>query len=313
MGTAEFAVPSLNALVGAGYEVALVVTQAARPSGRGRRVTQPPVARAAAALELPLFQPDRIRRPDAVEAVRNAAPNIIVVAAYGQILPRSILAIPERGCINVHASLLPRHRGASPISAAILAGDPETGVTIMLMDEGMDTGPILAQTAVPIDDRDDQASLTRKLADVGAELLIEWLPRWSAGQITPQAQDPSRATLTRPIERSDGRLDWSQPAVDLWRRIRAYAQWPQGHTWWDGKLMRIASADYDPDPYVDPGLVVPWGPARRIPTMAAIGTGRGVLLPKTIVLEGRRPMGIDVFIQGHPTFIGSRLRTDSSE
>src|SRR5581483_2311485 len=297
----------------AGYEVALVVTQAARPSGRGRRVTQPPVARAAAALELPLFQPDRIRRPDAVEAVRNAAPNIIVVAAYGQILPRSILAIPERGCINVHASLLPRHRGASPISAAILAGDERTGVSIMQMDEGMDTGPVLRQVETEIANEDDQKTLTTRLARLGAELLIQTIPLWSHGQITPTSQNQALATTTRPTVREDGALDWRQPAVELWRRIRAFAEWPQGYTHWNGKLVRILAAGYDPTaPVGAPGVVQPWGPPRRVPTAAAVGTGDGVLIPRVLGVEGRRPMDVDAFIRGQPSFIGSRLSTNGS-
>ena len=312
MGTAEFSVPSLEALVSHGYRVELVVTRAARPAGRGRKETQPPVAEAAQRLGLDIFQPERVRRPESVERIASAQPDLIAVAAYGQILPSSILTIPRLSCLNVHASLLPRHRGAAPISAAILDGDPETGISIMLMDEGMDTGPVLRQTSTRVADEDDQISLTARLAHMGAELLVKTIPPWANGEIEPQAQDSSAATITRPTVRADGELDWTRPADELWRRIRAFAEWPQGFTWWDGKLLRFASARYDPSVEAEPGLAIPWGPQRRVPSAAAIGTGKGVVIPTVIALEGRRPMAIEAFLPGHSTFIGSHLGSKSS-
>ena len=312
LGTAEFAVPSLERLVENGHRVTMVVTRAARPAGRGRRETQPPIADAATRLGLPLFQPERVRRTEAVAEIANERPDILVVAAYGQILPTSVLEIPRLGCLNVHASLLPRHRGASPISAAILAGDEVGGVSIMLMDAGMDTGPVIRQAATAIADQDDQQSLTARLATLGADLLVETIPSWASDAISPSPQDEALATLTRPTVRADGELDWTAPAVDLWRRIRAFSEWPQGFTSWNGKLLRIASATYDPTTQAEPGLVISHGPPRRVPNAAAIGTREGVLIPRMVVLEGRKPMPIDAFLAGHSSFIGSHLGINSS-
>lgn len=307
MGTPALAVPSLRALVAAGHDVALVVTQAARPAGRGRHEAQPPVATAAAELGIPIIQPDRVRAPDALDHIAREEPDAIVVAAYGQILPAALLAIPRLGCINVHPSLLPRYRGASPISAAILEGDASTGVSIMLVDEGMDTGPVLSQIQTPIADADDQVSLTARLAELGAGLLVATLPRWAAGEVRAQPQDAAHATVTRRTTPADGILRWAEPAVALWRRVRAYAEWPQAFTSWEGKRLRILTAAYDPSLAAEPGAVVPAGPRARSPVAAAIGTGEGALLPQTVGLEGRRALPIDAFLRGHPTFIGARL------
>ena len=307
MGTPAFAAPSLRALVGAGHQVTLAVTPVARPAGRGRRPTQPPVAIAAAELGIPTYQPDRIRDREPLARIAQEAPEAIVVAAYGQILPSALLGLPRYGCLNVHASLLPRHRGASPISAAILAGDEITGVSIMLMEEELDTGPVLSQAPTPLQASDDQVSLTERLADMGAQLLVEALGRWARGEIQPQAQDESQATLTRRVTRADGVLDWKEPAESLWRRVRAYAEWPQGLATWEGKLLRILRAGYDEGAIADPGVVLAWGPKRHRPVAAAVGTGKGVLLPEVLLLEGRRHMEIDAFLRGYPSFIGSRL------
>lgn len=307
MGSPAFAVPSLLALHQAGHDLPLVVTSPPRKAGRGQRQTQPPVATAATELGIAIYQPERIGSPDALERIAAAAPDAIVVAAYGQILPPGALAIPPLGCLNVHPSLLPRHRGASPISAAILAGDAETGVSIMLMDEHVDTGPVLGGALAPIQDADDELTLSPRLATLGAQLLVDTLPGWAAGTVQPQPQDPSRATLTRPTTRADGILHWDHPARDLWRRVRAYAAWPGGLTWWRGRLLRIQAATHDPTVEGEPGLVQPWGQRRA--TAAAIGTGKGVLLPTVVALESRRPMAIDAFLRGYPRFLGSRLES----
>lgn len=306
LGTPEFAVPSLRALIENRHHIVLAITAPSRRAGRGLREVQPPVATAAQGLGIEVFQPERIRSGDSLARIADAKPSVVVVAAYGQILPPSLLSLPARGCINVHPSLLPRHRGASPISAAILAGDPVTGVSIMLMDEGMDTGPVLARAETPIDDQDDQTALTRKLANQGADLLAQTLPRWADGSIVPEPQDSSLATLTRPTQRADGELDWTRPARELWRRVRAFADWPQGYTTWNGKLLRVASASFDQTAAGEPGLVQAWGPAGKV-TAVAIGTAEGVLLPSTLQLEGARTVPVDAFLRGHPTFIGARL------
>ncbi len=309
LGTPSFAVPALDALLQAGHLVSLVVTRPARETGRGQRETQPPLARFALQLSLPVYQPERIGTPEALQRIRGAVPDLLVVVAYGQILPPSMLAVPHLGCLNVHASLLPRHRGASPISAALLSGDSETGVSIMLLDEGMDTGPVLARRSIPIGATDDEISLSERLAATGAGLLTEVLPGWARAEIQPEPQEHAHATLTRPTTRSDGVLDWTRPAVELWHRVRAYAAWPQGLTWWEGQLLHICAAAYDEGPHADPGVIQAWGPRRRAPAAAAIGTGAGVLLPLVVGLQGRRSMPIDAFIRGHPGFIGATLET----
>jgi methionyl-tRNA formyltransferase len=274
---------------------------------------QPPVAERATELGIPTFQPPRLRAHEAVERVAAEHPEAIVVAAYGQILARSVLELPPFGCLNLHPSLLPRHRGAAPISGAILAGDPVTGATIMLMDEGMDTGPILAQRETPIADDDDQLSLTERLARLGAELMVDTLARHAAGTITPQPQEAALATVTRRVMVADGALDWTEPADTLWRRIRAYAEWPQGQTSWNGRQLRILRAAHDSALDLEPGLVAAYGPPRRSPQAVAIGTGRGVLLPEVIGVEGRRPMPIADFLRGAPSLIGSTLATVTAE
>jgi len=313
MGSPALAVPSLDALIQAGHDVSLAVTQPPRPGGRGRHEIQPPIAVRAAELGIPIFQPERLRAPSAVARVAAEQPLFIVVAAYGQIVPSSVLALPQLGSLNVHPSFLPRHRGAAPISGAILAGDPTTGVTIMLMDEGLDTGPILAQAPTPIADDDDQISLSKRLANMAASLLIVTMAGFAAGSLAPQPQNEQEATLTRRATVADGDLDWTLPAVSLWRRVRAFAEWPQARAWWKGRLIHILRASYDPSLTIEPGLVVAHGPPRRAPIAIAIGTGRGALLPEVVELGGRRPMPIADFLRGARQLIGARLESSSGQ
>jgi methionyl-tRNA formyltransferase len=216
-------VPSLKALHAAGNDIRLVITQPDRP-GHRMKVTPPPVKVAASELGLEVYQPERIREPDVVERLRTLAPELIVVVAYGQIIPRSILAIPPRGVLNVHASLLPRHRGASPIAHAILSGDSETGVTIMLMDDQLDHGPILATRSVDIPPGEDAPALTHRLAELGASLLLDTVARLD--EIHPVEQDHSQATIASRLKREDGDLDWSLGPEEIDRRVRALQPWP---------------------------------------------------------------------------------------
>lgn len=208
MGTPEFAVPSLAALAAGAAAVVAVVTQPDRPSGRGQQLAMSPVKAFALAHGLPVWQPPTLKTPEVVAMLAELRPDVIVVAAFGQILRPNVLDLPPHGCINVHASLLPRWRGAAPVQAAILAGDQVTGSTIMRMDPGMDTGPILAQAALTIAPRDTGGTLTARLAQQGADLLAETLPRWLAGEITPRPQDASLATLCRPLRKEQGVIDW---------------------------------------------------------------------------------------------------------
>ena len=248
VGTAPFAVPSLRALEAARHEIPLVVTRPGRP-GHRLKGTPPAVKVAAEELGLPVFQPERIRNPDAVERIREARPELMVVVAYGQIIPRAVLDLPPRGVINVHASLLPRWRGAAPVAHAILAGDRRTGVTIMQMDEQLDHGPVLAYSeAVEIGEREDAAGLTARLAEIGARALVDVLAR--LGQVTPIAQDHDRATTAPKLAREDGELAEDLPAEQIDRRVRAFQPWPGVTLPWQGERVKVLRGNIDAGRYV---------------------------------------------------------------
>jgi methionyl-tRNA formyltransferase len=307
MGTPEFAVPVLRALAetGAsqGWAVVGVVTQPDRPAGRGKKMVASPVKEYAQQHEIPVLQPQRLRRePEAVEALAALAPDLLVVAAYGQILPRSVLEIPTSGPINVHASLLPAYRGASPITAAILDGLSETGVSIMLMDEGMDTGPVLAHARQPIRGDDTTETLGNRLARQGAELLVETLPRWLQGRIAPipQADLPGEVSLCSLVKKEHGAIDWQQPAEQIERMARAYTPWPSAFTLWKGENFKIWRARVLPG-QAEAGLVV------SHEASVAVGTGAGLLLLEEVQPAGKRAMPIQNFLNGAPDFVGSRL------
>jgi methionyl-tRNA formyltransferase len=324
LGTPAFAVPSLEGLLAAGHEIALVLAQPDRPAGRGRQPTAPPVAAFARERGLPLFQPSSLKPPDAFARMREAAPDVIVVAAYGLILRHEVLDLPRLGCVNVHASLLPRHRGAAPISAAILAGDAETGICLMQMDIGLDTGAVLARSSTPISPTDDTPTLTDRLAIMGQELLLETLPRLAAGEITPAPQEDALATYAPKIVREDARLDWTLPAVELERRVRAYRGWPDAFTIWQSKGLkvlaaRVAGKDAEvaltpPPPLPDAGegeqtsgrvLLVADGGKQR----PAVVTGDGLLILDSVMLEGKRPADGADFVRGYRAFVGADLGT----
>ncbi|MBM4464043.1 MAG: methionyl-tRNA formyltransferase [Chloroflexi bacterium] len=302
MGTPDFAVPVLKALIGR-YEIVGVVARPDQRVGRGHRVEPPPVKIVAMVHDLPVLQPPRLRQPEVVAELRALAPEVMVVAAYGQILPAEVLAIPPRGCLNVHASLLPRYRGAAPIAAAILAGEEETGVTIMLMDEGMDSGPILSQATCSISPQDTRESLTAKLAQLGADLLMDTLPRWLAGAIEPQPQDHRQATYSRIIAKQDGLIDWTQPAVEIWRRCRAYYSWPGSYTYWRGKVLKVLRAQALPhwSGGGEPGQVM------ALDEGLAVATGEGALLLDEVQLAGKRALDAEDFARGQRDFVGSVL------
>jgi methionyl-tRNA formyltransferase len=302
MGTPEFAIPVLEALLGQ-YQIAAVLTQPDRATGRGQRVEPSPVKKVALVHELPVLQPPSLRRHEVATELRELAPDVIVVAAFGQILPPEVLAVPPHGCLNVHASLLPRYRGAAPIAAAILAGEEQTGVTLMLMDEGMDTGPILAQAECKIEPQDTTGSLSVRLAHLGADLLIEALPRWLDGRMVPQPQDDSLATYCQMITKQDGLLDWSLPATDLWLRVRAYYPWPGTYTYWRGKPLKILRAR---PVTIGPGSEEP-GRVISIDDGVAVFAGTEALLLEEIHLAGKKALTAQEFIRGQRDFIGSVL------
>ncbi len=309
MGTPDFAVPSLAALAGqatAGLWLVGVVTRPDKPAGRGRQVAHSPVKQFAVERGIPVFQPGPLRRPEALESLRELAPDLIVVAAFGQILPPDVLALPGHGCLNVHASLLPRWRGASPINAAILAGDAGTGVTIMLMDAGLDTGPILAQRATPIGAEETAGELSDRLAQLGAALLVETIPHWLAGEVAPQPQDEARATVTRLLRKEDGRLDWARPAGEIARQVRAFTPWPGAFTTWNGRTLKVlrAHAIAAPDNLLPGTCFAPSDPAAG--TLACV-CGQGALALEVIQLEGKRALPVDEVLRGYPALATATL------
>lgn len=310
MGTPEFAVPALEELVGSEYELAGVYTQPDRPAGRGRAPVHPPVKRTALERGLEVLQPASLRDPAEAERLAALRPDVVVVAAYGLILPRVILDVPEHGCLNIHPSLLPSYRGATPVPAAILAGDEDSGVTIMLMDEGMDTGPILSQFVTGIEPDDTTGSLTVRLAQVGARLLAETIPLWLDGSLRPQPQDGSRATYTSPIAKSDGAIDWNMPAAEIERRVRAFNPWPGCFTRWRGKVLRIHEAvALHKMGQALPGRVTELEPGH--PAVVGVDTGEGVLGLLSIQLEGKRAISAAEFVRGQRDFVGDTLGAET--
>lgn len=310
MGTPDFAVPTLQALIDH-HTVVGVVTQPDRPAGRGGMVQKSPIKLLAEAHGIPVFQPEKIRRPEAIETLKmwesDAITDAYVVAAFGQILPQTVLDIPRYGSINVHASLLPRWRGAAPIHAAIRAGDAETGVTIMKMDAGLDTGPMLKMGAMPIAPDETGQSLHDKLARLGADLLIETLPGYFSGAIQPQPQPDDGMTFAPQIKKEEGRIDWSADAAAIERTIRAFTPWPGTFTTWDGQTLKIlggevAAGEHRADIHNQtPGSVVLDG------ERAAIVTGDGLFYPTEVQLAGKKPTPIEAFLRGYPGLVGAVL------
>ena len=287
-GTPEFALPALAALANARHEIIGVWTQPDRPAGRGRKLAASPVKRRALALQLPVHQPETLKSVEAQAQIKAAAPEVMVVAAYGLLLPSAVLAIPKYGCINIHASLLPRWRGAAPIQRAMLAGDYETGVSIMCMQAGLDTGPVYLKRATPITADDTGGSVHDRLAQLGAQLLLEVLPLLPALKSVPQ--DDTQATYAAKLTHEEARLDWTRPAAELARRVRAYNPWPVAHTRWQGEPLRIWRAQ-----------AIPSAASGKPGTIHAtsrdgieVATGEGVLrILELQAAGGRRMLAVD--------------------
>lgn len=288
MGSPSFAARPLEALAAAGHEVVAVVTQPDRPAGRRRELTPPPVKLAAARLGLPILQPETLRDPAVVAQLADLRPEVGVVAAYGEILRKNVLAIPPLGYLNIHPSLLPLHRGPTPVAGTIMAGDRETGVTIIRLDPGMDSGPILAQAVVDLPPTARAGPLTDELFALGARLLLEALPAYAAGALTPRPQDHSQATLTRLLKKEDGQIDWSLPALVIERMTRAYDPWPGAQTIWRGQALRLIAAAVVADwsGAAAPGTIVGQGPERG----PLVATGSAALELRELQPAGRRPM-----------------------
>ena len=307
MGTPAFGVSALESLVGAGYQVVGVFTQPDRPSGRGRKPSPSEIKRRALDLGLMVLQPISLKEPTVVEELRSFRPDVIVIAAYGLIVPQEVLDIPPLGTLNIHPSLLPKYRGASPVASAILAGEEVTGVTVMVTTMEVDEGPILSAAKVKISDEDTTSSLTSRLARVGDDLLLETLPRWAKGGITPQHQDESQARYSRRISKEDGDIDWVLSALELWRQVRAFDPWPGSYTRWDGKLLKLLQTEPLADDWpAEPGHVMTLeGPDGK--TRVGVGTGSGILVIEKLQLEGGKTVDTSSFILGHRDFIGAKL------
>ena len=308
MGTPVFAIPVLRALTTAEEaQVIAVFTPPDRPKGRGRSLEMPPVKGYAVEHGLPVFQPASLRSETAQEELARLRPDVIVIAAYGKLLPSPVLSTPPHGCLNLHPSLLPRYRGPSPVATAILEGREVTGVTLMLLDERMDTGPIISQREYALSGRETAACLTLSLFQTGAQLLLDTLGPWVSGRVTARPQDEALSTTTRKLERIDGAADFRISALELDRRCRAFSPWPGLFTKWDGKVLKFLDVLPLPAtaaPQAGPGLVVPLS----IPEASVgVGTGDGILGLSSVQLEGRRALPAAEFLQGYPQFLGARL------
>lgn len=295
MGTPDFAVPSLQLLISGGYEVVAVVTQPDRPKGRKKTLTPPPVKEAALSFGIPVLQPERMRNPEAVAELAEYKPDLIVTAAYGQILPKAVLELPRLGCINVHGSLLPKYRGGAPIQRSIMNGEPETGVTIMYMAEGLDTGDMISRVALPILDEDTSGSMFEKLSLAGAKLLGETLPSIIEGTVQAVPQREEEATYAPNLSREDERIDWSKPARALFNQVRGLSPMAGAFTYLNGEVFKVRVCEplEGRSGNAAPGEVVS-ADANGI----AVQTGDGRLLLKEIQPAGKRVMAVSEWIKG---------------
>ncbi len=315
MGTPDFAVSALEALCRAGKDVILAVTQPDRQKGRGRKVIETPVKICAEKWGVPVYQPVRIREAEPIEKIRSLEPDLIVVAAFGQILPRELLEIPRLGCVNIHASLLPRLRGAAPIQWAVINGDHESGITLMQMNEGLDTGDILFQESVPIGPEETGESLYEKLAKLGGEMIVRYLPAIEAGQISPVRQDDEKSSYAPMLRKEMGEIDWSKSAEQISRTLRGMLPWPGAYTTLNGHVLKVWRAEVremtDPvlsgilsDQDVLPGIVL--GADKKA---LYVRTGEGVLALLEVQLEGKKRMTTDAFLRGTRIPTGTVLGT----
>lgn len=302
MGTPDFAVGALEAIIEAGHEVTAVITQPDKPKGRGKEVQIPAVKACAIRHGLTVFQPVKIKEKEAVQQLVQYEADIFVVAAFGQILSKEILEMPKYGCINIHASLLPKYRGAAPIQWAVIDGEEETGVTIQQMNEGVDTGDILMQETVRLDPKETGASLFDKLAVCGAGLVVKCLDEIKKGTIIPQKQDESRSTHAKMLKKEMGNLDFTQDAVTLERKVRGLNSWPSAYTFYKGKTLKIW--DCDVILACDMPADMLQNECGRVCEVTkdgfAIETANGVLWIKEVQLEGKKRMGVDAFLLGYP-------------
>lgn len=303
LGTAEFARPSLEALLDSSHEVMGVLTQPDRPRGRGQKWIPSPVKSIALKAALPIYQPERVRDPAFLKTLEFLQPELMVVVAYGQVLSAAVLAIPSRGCVNVHGSLLPKYRGAAPIARAIQRGETLTGITTMLMDPGMDTGPILLTERTEISEEDTAGSLQDRLSRIGAGLLLRTLEGLETNTLTPQPQDHSQATYAPKIEKEEAALRWEWPARQLFHLIRAFDPWPGAYTLWSGRILKLFQPRLlEGEAQEPPGTVLQVSAEGLL-----IATSGGHLLVREVQLESRPRMRVMEFLRGNPLRCGVRL------
>ena len=311
MGTPDFAVPPLEALVKSGYEVTAVVTQPDKPKGRGKTLMPTPVKEEAMKHEIPVYQPLKVRDPEFVEILEKLTPDIIVVAAFGQIIPKKILDMPKYGCINIHASLLPKYRGAAPIQQAVIDGEKESGVTIMRMGVGLDTGDMISRVTVPIEKEETGGSLFDKLAQAGAELLTETLPSIENGTAVYEKQpEESPTPYAAMITKKMGLIDFSKSAEELERLVRGLNPWPSAYTFLDGKTLKVWKSTVEKSE--DGGKAVPGTIVSVDKAGIHVSCGKDVLVLREVQLEGKKRMGTDAFLRGYQVTEGTIL-TDHKE
>jgi methionyl-tRNA formyltransferase len=309
MGTPDFAVPPLESLLLNKYEVVAVYTQPDKPTGRGQKLVASPVKQLAVEWNVPVERPTSLKQPEEIAKLAGWQPDIILVAAYGKILPQAVLDVPKYGCLNIHPSLLPRWRGATPIPAAILAGDAFTGVSIMQMAAGVDNGPVVAQVRVPVSGQDNTGLMTEKLSLVSARLIQDVLVRWVRGEFTPRPQDEALATYTQPLRKEEGEIDWQQPAAAIWRKVRAFNPRPGCFTWWQGKRLKIL--EVMPLPGTSEAGKVGAVKVEDITGFTkeaiGVGTGEGVLAVMKVQLEGKQAVSAAEFLRGQRQLVGAVL------
>lgn len=296
MGTPDFSVGALESIINAGHEVIAVVTQPDKPKGRSGQMQFSPVKECALKYNIPVFQPEKVKTPEAIAKLRQYGADIFVVAAFGQIVSKEILDMPRFGCVNIHASLLPKYRGAAPINQVIIDDEEYTGVTIMQMDEGIDTGDMLAKKVIPIDKKETAESLFDKLAKVGAELIVETLPKIEAGEIIPEKQDESQACYAKMMKKSLGKIDWTKQAVEIERLVRGLNSWPSAYTYYNGKSVKLWDCDVvETAKTVEaPGTIV-----NVTKDYFDVATGDGVLRINELQLEGKKRMDTKSFLLGN--------------
>lgn len=303
MGTPDFSVPTLQCLIKSQHEVIAVVTQPDKPKGRGKEVQMTPVKECAVAHQIPVYQPARAREASFVESMQQLKPEVIVVIAFGQLLSKELLELPQYGCINIHASLLPRYRGAAPIQWAVINGEKETGITTMMMAEAMDTGDILEKAAIKLDDKETGGSLFDRLSQLGGTLLLSTLDQLEAGTLVPTVQDHEQATYVKKISKEMGEINWLKPAAEIERLVRGLNPWPSAYTHWNGKLLKIWEADVLPiEADGKCGQV-----AEAFDGHLQIVTGDGVLDIRSLQLEGKKRLDTAAFLRGYPILKGTIL------